>query len=67
MLVVQELRHRRYFEDSQDIKKRKIKEARRRVKMERMAKGRKGGFNNGPRAPAKAPAQAPPAPAAAAP
>ena len=36
-----ELKHRRYFEDSQDIKKRKIQEARRRVKMMRMARRRK--------------------------
>jgi len=36
-----ELRHRRYFEDSQDVKKRKIKEARRRKKAMRMA-ARKG-------------------------
>jgi ribosomal protein S21 len=35
-----ELRHRRYFENSQDEKKRKIKEARMRKKFERMAKRR---------------------------
>ena len=36
-----ELRHRRYFEDSQDVKKRKIKEARRRKKNIRMAARKK--------------------------
>eukprot|EP00614_Pseudopedinella_elastica_P010839 CAMPEP_0172590216 /NCGR_PEP_ID=MMETSP1068-20121228/8649_1 /TAXON_ID=35684 /ORGANISM="Pseudopedinella elastica, Strain CCMP716" /LENGTH=125 /DNA_ID=CAMNT_0013385949 /DNA_START=90 /DNA_END=467 /DNA_ORIENTATION=+ len=41
-----ELRHRRYFENSQDIKKRKIKEARRRVKMERLSKRRNNRFRN---------------------
>ena len=35
-----ELRHRRNFENSQDRKKRKIKEARMRKKFERMAKRR---------------------------
>ena len=41
-----ELRHRRYFEDSQDIKKRKIKEQRRRMKMERMANRKNNRFSN---------------------
>lgn len=35
-----ELRHRRYFENSQDRKKRKIKEARMRKKFERMQRRR---------------------------
>ena len=35
-----ELRHRRHFENSQDRKKRKIKEARMRKKFERLAKRR---------------------------
>ena len=35
-----ELRHRRHFENSQDRKKRKIKEARMRIKFERLQKRR---------------------------
>jgi len=35
-----ELRHRRYFENSQEKKKRKIKEGRMRIRMERMRKRR---------------------------
>ena len=35
-----ELRHRRYFENSQQKKKRKIKEARMRIRMERMQRRR---------------------------
>ena len=35
-----ELRHRRYFENSQEKKKRKIKEARMRIRMERMQRRR---------------------------
>ncbi len=41
-----ELRHRRYFEDSQDLKKRKIKEQRRRMKMERMQNRKNNRFQN---------------------
>ena len=41
-----ELRHRRYFEDSQDLKKRKIKEQRRRLKMERMQNRKNNRFQN---------------------
>uniref|UniRef100_A0A7S2C4M7 30S ribosomal protein S21 n=1 Tax=Octactis speculum TaxID=3111310 RepID=A0A7S2C4M7_9STRA len=43
-----ELRHRRYFEDSQDMKKRKIQEARRRVKAQRMSRRRKNNFGAAP-------------------
>lgn len=35
-----ELRHRRYFENPQEAKKRKVKEARMRIKFERMNKRR---------------------------
>ena len=35
-----ELRHRRYFENSQQKKKRKVKEARMRIRMERMQRRR---------------------------
>ena len=41
-----ELRHRRYFEDSQDLKKRKIKEQRRRLKMEWMQNRKNNRFQN---------------------
>mmetsp|Transcript_34756 Transcript_34756/g.70974 ORF Transcript_34756/g.70974 Transcript_34756/m.70974 type:complete len:133 (+) Transcript_34756:35-433(+) len=43
--ALMELRHRRYFENSQDLKKRKIKEQRRRIKNERMAARKNNKFN----------------------
>ena len=54
-----ELRHRRYFENSQEKVKRKVKEARIRKKFERMQKRRQNNNNNGGGSPVSASASSP--------
>jgi small subunit ribosomal protein S21 len=54
-----ELRHRRYFENSQEKVKRKVKEGRIRRKFERMQKRRQNNNNQGGGSPASASASSP--------